>query len=140
MQPVLPLAETMMSDVSLRFREETVEQGWGTEIFFYLVPVLALLVAAAIYKFYNRPRRAINEPRRLLLQMCQAQRLPRKSLDLVDRISEAAELKQPTVMLVSPELFEATLRRAEAKKPLSARDQDAVAKLRHRLFALEASV
>lgn len=133
---MLLFARTMASDLNLQYREEKLETGWGPGIWFAIVAVIILAVLAAAFFVYKRSQKTGNEPRGLLMELCRAHRLNRGSRMLLNRLALAAELKQPAVMLVSPELFEATVDRVQSKTPLSIKENKCLAILRRRLFAI----
>jgi len=133
---MLLFARTMASDLNLQYREETVETGWGPGIWFAIVAVVMAAVAVAALVIFKRSKKTGNEPRGLLMELCRAHRLNRGARLLLNRLALAAELKQPAVMLVSPELFEATVDRVQKKTPPSTKEDKCLAILRRRLFAI----
>lgn len=128
------LGRTMMSEVSFEFREDTVDGGWSHAFWFSLIPIVAIGTALVIYRWFNQRNSEIYEPRGLLLELCREHELSRTVRIMLGRITSIAELSQPAVIMVSPELFEATIERASDRGGLKFGDGKRLEQLRQLLF------
>ncbi|QDV62884.1 hypothetical protein [Crateriforma conspicua] len=134
----LPLAETVMRDVSLQFREQKVESEWHGELWFLAIPVIAIAAALVIYQAFRRQTAPENSPHQLLLDLGHAHRLDRKSMQLIDHLTEAAGMKHPAAIMVSVDAFDAAVQLVQRKSGLGDKDQPVLADIRRRLFVAEA--
>ena len=119
--------------ISSNYREATADPSHGWVILL-LIP-LAIVVGAAIYVWVQRPPPIIDASERLLADLCRGHRLPRRSTELLLRISHAAELEHPASLVVTPANFDRALTRAEPRLKFSARQRETLAMTRRTLFA-----
>ena len=128
------LAETHMAEVSLQYREEAATGG--TSVFWYLlIPVVAIAIAATIYKIGNRPPPIVNTPQGMLHELCRVHRINAAGRLLLDQIAEEAELKHPAAMLLGVNQFEAAVETAGHEIKYNRRQRSTLGVLRRRLFA-----
>ena len=128
------LAETHLAEVSLQYREET-SQVDKSGFWWLLIPVIAVGLGIAIYKWWDRPPAIVNTPRGMMLELCRAHHLGGRARRLLDRICEQADLEQPATIFVGTTQFEAAVQQAAKRRKFDRRDQITLAMLRRRLFA-----
>ncbi|MEM9588016.1 MAG: hypothetical protein AAGA03_12115 [Planctomycetota bacterium] len=127
------LAETRISDVSLRFREEAVHSG--TPWWFAIIPVLAIGAALAIYRIANQPRPTVNTPYGMLAEICARHQIHASGRRLLERIAEEANLAQPAALMLGVTHFEAAVAKAGRTIQYDRRQKATLKYLRRRLFA-----
>ena len=126
-------AETHLAEVSLQYRDEGTSSP--SQLWFLLIPVLAIAIGCLIYRLHSRPAEAIDTPAGLLTEIAIAHGLRNRTIDLLHRIARAAELEQPATLLLNIEAFEATVNKATKRIRLDKRQQSDLGMIRRRLFA-----
>lgn len=128
------LAETHMAEVSLQYRED-VATGGASGLWYFLIPVALVAIAAIIYKIVDRPPPIVNTPKGMLHELCKVHTLNSVCRKLLERITEEAELKHPATIFLGVQQFEAAVERAGQQMKYSRRDNATLGVLRRRLFA-----
>lgn len=130
----LLLAETLMSDVSLQFREEKQPEGWNVSILLVIVGVLVAVGVAVAYRIFMKSNSKAPSANGLFCELFDVHNLDRQARTLLDRVTEAAGLKQPAMMMVSTEFYDATVRKAYQKRKFRKSDQQKIVQIRKQLF------
>ncbi|MDG2223899.1 MAG: hypothetical protein P8L85_21140, partial [Rubripirellula sp.] len=86
---VLLLAETHMAEVSLQYREEAAIVD-KSGFWWLLIPVIAVGLGIAIYKWWDRAPAIVNTPYGMLNELCRSHHLGRKGHRLMEKIAEEA--------------------------------------------------
>ena len=130
----LLLAEAHMAEVSLQYREDVAHVD-KSGFWWLLIPVAAVGIGVAIYKWWDRPPAIVNTPQGMLHELCRAHRIGGKGRRLMERISEEAELEQPATMFLGIAQFEAAVNKARKRVKFDRRQDTVLGTLRRRLFA-----
>ena len=128
------LADTHMAEVSLQYREE-VASGGISGLWYLLIPVAAIAIAAVVYKIFNRQPPILNTPQGMLHELCQVHRINSAGRILMERIAEDAELAHPATMLLGVSQFESAVEKAGVHIKYDRRQKATLGMLRRRLFA-----
>ena len=129
-------ADMVMSDVSLQFREEKIQRHWTEQLWFAVIPIIAIALALVIYQLARRRELPTNSRRGLLIDLCRVHRLNRCATQLVVRMADATENAQPATLFLGPEFFEAAVQKAQADGAINGEDDSTLKEMRHRLFAV----
>ncbi|MDA9856771.1 hypothetical protein N9D23_01500 [Rubripirellula sp.] len=130
---VLLLAETHMAEVSLQYREEAAHVD-KSGLWWLLIPVIAVGLGIAMYKWWDRAPAAINTPYGMLNELCRAHHLERKGHRLMEKIAQEAELEQPATIFLGRNQFEAAVKIASRRTKFDRRQTATLGMLRRRLF------
>lgn len=130
----LLLAETRMAEVSLQYREESAHIN-KSEFWWLLLPLIAVGIGLAIYKWWDRAPAVVNTPCGMLNELCRAHHLGRQECRMMEKIAEAAELEQPATMFLGRNQFEAAVKVARQRIKFDRRQTATLCVLRRRLFA-----
>ncbi|MEM1069269.1 MAG: hypothetical protein AAGI63_10260 [Planctomycetota bacterium] len=130
----LLIAEAHMAEVSLQYREEAAQVD-ASGFWWLLIPVVAVGLGVAIYKWWDRPPAIVNTPQGMLHELCKVHRISGRGRRLMERISEEAELEQPATMFLGVSQFELAVTKASRRIKYDRRDDITLGMLRRRLFA-----
>jgi hypothetical protein len=130
----LPLAVTRMRELSLQYREQSSANSLEAQLWFSLIPVIAVGLGILIYKIYNQPRPVVNTPSGMLDELCRAHEFDHGSRKLLVRIAADADLPQPATMLVAPAAFERAVEAARTRGRYDGHHRAMLKQLRRRLF------
>lgn len=130
----LLLAETHMAEVSLQYREEASHVD-KSGFWWLLIPVVAVGLGLAIYKWWDRPPAIVNTPQGMMHELCRVHRINGRGRRLLERIGEESELQHPATMFLGIAQFEAAVQLAGKRQKFDRRDQATLGFLRRRLFA-----
>ena len=83
-------AETRMAQVATQYRDETLESSGSPAML--LVPILAIALAFAIYRWYGRKPAPVDTPEALVYDLCRVHGLPKAARALLLKIGRAAEM------------------------------------------------
>lgn len=127
------LAETHMAQVASQYRDETLDSSGSLVIL--CVPIIAIALAFAIYRWYDRTPTPVDTPEALIYDLCRIHELPKSSRALLLKIGRANEMVQPATMFLSSEHFETAVAAGAKRLKYVADDQKQLAIVRRRVFA-----
>ncbi len=127
------LAETHMAEVSLQYRED-VATGGISGLWYLLIPVALVAIAAMIYKIVDRPPAIVNTPLGMLHELCRVHCVNGPGRRLLEQIAEEAGLEHPGTMFLGVTQFEAAVEAAGRCIKYGRREDAILSSLRRRLF------
>ena len=127
------LAETRLTDVSQRYREEVTTTGVPDVVYFLLIGV-AIAIGYLSYRYVTRRTTIFNTPLGLLNDLCQAHHVTESGELLLQQISAEAKLEHPAMLFLSASNFEAAVERAGATIKYDRGQQTTLNVLRRTLF------
>jgi hypothetical protein len=127
-------ADAHIAEVSLQYREE-VAQVDRSGFWWLLIPVIAVGLGLAIYKWWDRPPAIVNTPKGMLHELCRVHRVGGNGRKLLERIAEEAELPQPATMFLGLTQFDDAVTKAGKRIKYDRRQNITLGTLRRRLFA-----
>ncbi len=128
-----PLGETHMAGVSLQYREDVANAGLSS-LWYLLIPVAAVAIAAIIYKIVDRPPAIVNTPKGMLHELCRVHHVSSAGRNLLERIAEEAELAHPATMFLGATQFDAAVKTAGNRINYGRRENAVLGTLRRRIF------
>ena len=127
------LAETRMAEISLQYREE-VAAPTSNGIWYLLVPVVAVGLGLAIYKYWNREPAILNTPSGMLHELCRVHRLGQSGRVLLDRVVDEAGVEQPALVLAGLEQFNEAVERARKAINYTRKQESTLGMIRRKAF------
>lgn len=101
---------------------------------FISIPVLAISAGFLIQWYSTKPVKTLNSAEDLMNEICVAHQIGRREQRLLLNIAELAGIANPATMAAIPDVFDAAVQSAEAKKPFRRSKTVRLQQLRHRLF------
>ena len=129
----LLLAETHLAEVSLQYRDEAASVD-KSGFWWLLIPVVAVALGIAIYKWWDRTPAIVYTPFGMLNELCRVHHVDRRGRRLMERIAEEAELQQPATMFLGSKQFEAAVTAAGKRMTFDCHQTAIIGMLRRRLF------
>jgi len=127
------LAETRMSDISVRFKPPAVvDNGIGLGTVLFLLVMIA--IAVAIYYFVIRQPHIDNSPAGLLNEISRNHGVNSSVSQLLNEIATAAGLQHPAVMLLGQANFQAAVKAAGTKITLNRGQKKTLGIVQRQLF------
>ncbi|TWU37574.1 hypothetical protein Q31b_43620 [Novipirellula aureliae] len=129
------VAETRMAEISMQFRENATSVAPS---YLWMIAVAVLIgVGIGGYRFYIENKRRQYCPKSLLAELCDANQINRAGKKMLHLIASNAAVDQPASLLLSEARFDAAMKSAANRAPLTPEQVKMLCMIRRRVFAIQ---